>query len=96
MFLYLRNLYRRIRGKPPVTNLVFEEENFKPSKDIFEDLASSHKEVVMICVEHPRHDKLSNTNVKCHVKVSDKSILLPMLNVVADKIISGDYTELDG
>ncbi len=84
---------RRLRGKPPVTNLVFEENNYKPARDMFENLASNHKEVVMICVEHPRHDKLSNTNVKCHVKVSDKSILLPMLQIVADKISSGDYTE---
>lgn len=85
MKLYFKNILRRILGKPPVTDLYFKDKD-RAASDMFSDMASRHKEVVMVCIDNSENPDFDD--VRCYAKISDHSTIVEMMPVIMEKIKS--------
>ena len=79
--LFFTNIIRRLRGKPPITNLYIEDV-ITSTQDMFLKIANKNIESILICV-----NKSENTyNTKVFLNLDDDSELLEHLPIIFDNI----------
>ena len=75
MKLWLKNLFRRLRGKPPVTDIYFDENLHRSDDDVWNNIELHNKEAILVVVEYPRKGQ-DTCDVKCFAKISDNNSIL--------------------
>ena len=78
MRLILKNLFRRLRGMPPVTDVYFDESLHRPTSEAWSSVATHNREAILITIEKPKNNQ-EQAKVKCYAKISNSSILIPIL-----------------
>ena len=80
MILWIRNIYRKIIGKPTISNISLTKEDCYTAQEFFDRMSGSHEEVLLICIEHPRFERDNSAEIKCYAKLSlDDSIIRDMI-----------------
>ena len=76
MLLWIRNLYRRLLRKKPVTNLYFDEKIHKPTEEVWDNIDLHNDEAILICINRTEID--TSNRIKCFAKVSPDSSMLSL------------------
>lgn len=70
MMLVIRNLIRRLKGKPPISDLCLTIELSQTADEMWDNIDKQHHEAILVCVEHPKN---KNTKIKCYAKIAEYS-----------------------
>ena len=90
MILWIKNLIRRIKGKPPVSNIMVTKEDCYTTQEIFDKIARTHGEVLLVCIEHPRFDD-GTAEVKCYAKLATHdSIITDISGGMIHELLDGE------
>ena len=85
--LFVINLFRRLRGKHEISDLVFDE-RFYTTRDLFLKIAGRSGECLLICFD--ASDDIEKRNAKIFANIAEDSVLIRSLPDVVVKLIEAN------